>query len=448
MAIEQNLIKAVYKRNRKLIPAQEFLCKPERQISRLRKTLSKKKNKAPYLFCSECGEPVYLKLSQKQKPFFSHYSGAANKCPWNTGKIRSIKDIDRMRFNGALESALHKQIKEDLYEILKIDDCFYKSAMELWIIDENTKERKRPDVISQYKNKQVVFELQLSTTHLPVIVAREGFYGKRGAFLIWIFNDFTLFKNKATAKDIYNDNNCNAYEFDERCMELSKDKKKLHLRVHWKDLYLENYIIKEQWNNKIIPANELTWDEETHKVYYYNYDLERTKLLRKSHSDFVNKFEIFWINRNKDKYREMKAVYGDNGEIIRRYTIATESCKKAFHNFNNWLELEHEISWDDAYNEGFPRLLDMLYFMKNGINHYNGLTAQGEIAVFVNNASKDLKYHAYAAHAAARAYECEDILKWSKLKDKLSKILEEEQYIHYYPIIYFLFPETIEYLRY
>ena len=47
---------------------------------------------------------------------------------------------------------------------------------------------RKPDVIAKYNNLNIVFELQLSTTFISVVVQRDIFYRLNDYFIIWVFN--------------------------------------------------------------------------------------------------------------------------------------------------------------------------------------------------------------------------------------------------------------------
>ena len=53
-------------------------------------------------------------------------------------------------------------------------------------------EWKKPDISASYKNINIVFEIQLSTTFLSVIVDREYFYKDNQTYILWVFKNFVI----------------------------------------------------------------------------------------------------------------------------------------------------------------------------------------------------------------------------------------------------------------
>lgn len=73
----------------------------------------------------------------------------------------------------------------------------------------------KPDVYTKYNNIQIVFELNLFTTFLSVIVERDSFYRMHGAYIIWVLNSFEPQDQKVVEKDIYYAHKRNVFVLDD-----------------------------------------------------------------------------------------------------------------------------------------------------------------------------------------------------------------------------------------
>ncbi|MEG9134434.1 DUF6035 family protein, partial [Acinetobacter baumannii] len=73
---------------------------------------------------------------------------------------------------------------------LKVDKDFDNIRVESVCKSIDLSEWRKPDVSALYLNKLIVFEGQLSTTFLNVIIDRKVFYQDNNACLIWIFDRF------------------------------------------------------------------------------------------------------------------------------------------------------------------------------------------------------------------------------------------------------------------
>ena len=93
---------------------------------------------------------------------------------------------------------------------------------------------RKPDVIAKYNNLNIVFELQLSTTFISVVVQRDIFYRLNDYFIIWVFNfddnqkyvDLT----NLMCKDIYYANKRNVFIFDAEAQQASEEREELVLK--------------------------------------------------------------------------------------------------------------------------------------------------------------------------------------------------------------------------
>lgn len=109
--------------------------------------------------------------------FFAHHARTAEDCEWGTGG-ENLRDIDRQKYGGATEGIQHQRPKAMLAFVLEADPTFSEVQVE-HVISQPPQWRK-PDVAAAFLNGLVAFGLQLATTPLPDIVAREAFYERHG----------------------------------------------------------------------------------------------------------------------------------------------------------------------------------------------------------------------------------------------------------------------------
>jgi competence CoiA-like predicted nuclease len=245
-----------------------------------------------------------------------------------------------MKYNGAKESRKHKELKDYIYHCLIYDSRFSSVRKEKTINSTGIqKEWKRPDVSSIFcGDKKLVFEIQLSTTYLNVIVERESFYRDESIFILWVFNQFDI--RRFTEKDIYYANKCNAFVIDKKTKAKSKQQGELIFRCYYKSPYISDGEIQYKWNQRLVTFDDLCFDSETFKVYYFDLDQEEEKIRQEL---LVKDFEQFWLTRTDCDWEK-------------RLLLESEFCNK----FSN-----NEI-YLDGFNEPLERILDALYSVKFG----------------------------------------------------------------------------------
>ena len=187
------------------------------------------------LLCGKCGEPVYVSLSGTGDPegrdgrdaFFAHHPGMADNCEW--GAIgQNPRDIDRLKYGGATEGAQHQRLKAMLATMLQADPIFGNVQVE-HVISRPPHWRK-PDVAATFLDGLVAFDLQLATTQLPAIVAREEFYESHGIRYVWVTcTDDGRHLARQAFQDIYWNNDAQIFGIDARAEAATLASGELHL---------------------------------------------------------------------------------------------------------------------------------------------------------------------------------------------------------------------------
>ncbi len=265
------------------------------------------------LVCYYCKQIIKIKGKPEGKgkkiKYFSHFADT-NECHIKTNGKYSKEEVQRIKYNGAKESILHISLKEFIanaledakangqpIEDIKIEKIFKEQAI--------SKEWKKPDVQCKYFEKRLVFELQLSTTFLSVIVQREEFYKEHKTFILWVFRNFDLNEDlqKFTQKDIIYSNNRNAFVLTDKAKELSAKNKELTLLCHYQIPKILSETVNYVWEHKYVTLSELTYDSNNFRIYYYDSD-KRFQQLEQELRDRVEKARIAAQKAQEEREKE------------------------------------------------------------------------------------------------------------------------------------------------
>lgn len=268
-----------------IIKSIDFFKKSEAEIFEYRERLQKVINgyAEPKFKCAYCNQLLKLSGRETQRGQISYFAHLydSDDCEVKTNKNLSKEEIEAIKFGNVGESERHKKLKEQLVKYLNITPKFSNVESEKSIISENPYLYwRRPDVYAEFNGMKIVFELQLSTTFLSVIIDRDVFYRANNIYIIWIFNfsENTEYVNlnNVMSKDIYYANKRNAFVFDDKAQSLSDTTGELHFLCIWFEPKLENGIYNR--NNitryeKYIKISDLKFDNITFKPYYIDTDV-------------------------------------------------------------------------------------------------------------------------------------------------------------------------------
>ena len=218
--------------------------------------------------------------------FFRHYKERGD-CPIKTKGNLSQEDIDRLRYAGVKESALHQMMKEEVAEALRADSVRCKDVM-VEKVRRSTVDSalwRRPDVSATFMKRKMVFEIQLSTTYLNVIAEREAHYRDDKSFILWLFSSFDPNGLRFVEKDILYANHANAFVFDEKARERSKAEGKLIL--HCYQLLKRAGVATGEWADTFVDLADLTFDTSEYRAYLTPPELRQ----------LAAEFEGYWLNR-------------------------------------------------------------------------------------------------------------------------------------------------------
>lgn len=216
----------------------------EAEIFQLRSQIQEQVHKKEAVYvCIFCKQSIGIRGHINRKDYYLTHTFRSDDCIIKTNHHLTEEQIRCIKYNGEKESDLHNDLKNQIAYYLELDDNVIAVHTEKVYKDlAISREWKKPDVMAEFADKKVAFELQLSTTFLSVIVSRTIFYRERGIFLIWIFPNFSLESHlqQFTQKDVYYNNSFNVYVFDEHAQEKSKTEKRLILRCYYKSFTIKN----------------------------------------------------------------------------------------------------------------------------------------------------------------------------------------------------------------
>lgn len=302
------------------------------EIWKVRLELEKviREKELPYLICYGCYQCITIRGGKTEgdslrQLYFSHYRDS-DECPIKTNSHLSKSDILRYKYNGAKESYLHKETKGLIEKFLLLNQ---KTKGEISFVEPEIVQKdkidiskwRRPDLTSIFINKNLVFEVQLSTTFLSVIADREIFYKENENFILWVFKNFEIEteKQRFMQRDIFYSNNRNAFVLNDEAIEKSIINNDLVLLCHYQIPMIVNKQIIYEWKNKYVYLSDLVFDEKNYKVYFFNVEskeievkIELEKILneeeiqRKSLEDEQRKNNYENKKIQREKYLEQK----------------------------------------------------------------------------------------------------------------------------------------------
>ena len=262
----------------KIINSRDFFSQNENELILWRRNLQEEYLMGHARFiCPECKQPVKIsghKLLRGRVCYFAHFKDSDD-CPYKTGTNRTKEEIERLKYSLVQESERHKRLKSVIASALQGEksramgvenvECEKRINSDIPYL-----KWRRPDVYAEYNGRKYVFELQLSTTFVSVIVDRDIFYRLNDYNIIWIFNfeDNEEYVNlyNLMCKDIYYANKRNVFIFDADAEEKSKEEGELVLKCRWLD---ENGV----WSpDKYVTLEMFQYDEEHHKPFIFDAD--------------------------------------------------------------------------------------------------------------------------------------------------------------------------------
>lgn len=310
-----------------IIEADDYFNRTEEEVFLERRLLEEAaQRKEKTLVCAICQQPLKIRGDRNGSIsiHFAHLYDSGD-CPIKTGKKYSKEEILRMMFNGVKESHLHIKLKNAIASIISRDDRFSKVKVdEVFKSEGLSKEWKKPDVSTEFNSEKVVFEVQLSTTFLSVIVQRELFYRENSTYIMWLFSEFNtdIEAQKFTEKDIIYSNNNNAFVINDETIERSAVDGKFYIYCYYrKPVASESGYITFEWVKELITFDDIKYDNESYKVYYFDSKKEKESLQQELLNRFNLEFLELLVARHSLSYEEKRNQLTRYEELFSRKGI-------------------------------------------------------------------------------------------------------------------------------
>lgn len=423
--------------NGKLIKSSDFFKQhSEARSFELRRILKESaQDGTSSLVCDICLEAVTICGGPNQELHFRHHKDGPH-CSLKTKNNISHKEIDRMKYNGAKESKPHKEIKEHLYLFLSKDPYCFDVHQEKIVEQEKVSgERwwKKPDISAIFKRKEIIIEIQLSTTFLDVIIEREHFYQKKGAYILWVFDERELGQYRFSEKDIFYTHNRNAFIVNKASKTKSAETGVLHLTCcYQKPICNSSGDIVDEWIEQVISIHDLTFDQNNYHLIYSDYQeqlliLEEQREIKKRRvrQEAIEKFENYWINERD---------HGDDYSSADRDNEFLAPLLNHIENYHVNIPFDYHLS----------KILSVIYSVKSG----DGVGYNMQLLQVIN-----IAFQCWPQYGVLFYYALDHYGHWNNYKNKDSirkkiKVIKEEwttkQDKQYNEFLILLFPKITE----
>lgn len=279
-------------------PAEDIIGVEPDKVSQLRLTLrTLLEENTPKYACSMCGVPVYLVCRGQDHLFHFRHTLEDGRCSAKTRGLLPQDEIDARKYNGAKESALHIRVKNWVADCLRLDPRFSDVQVEERWKGRLTGDWRKPDVRANCGSLPVVFEVQLSTTHLNVIAKRRLFYLKEGALLVWIFARFNENNRRLTQDDVFYNNNQNAFVVNQRTVTASQEVGHFRLGCIWAEPLSSK--ATSPLRRELVSFHDLTLDPGRQQAFYFDFYGMRASLACSLRNDFES-FLLPYLSGDSD----------------------------------------------------------------------------------------------------------------------------------------------------
>ena len=371
-----------------ILDADELLAKPKDAFEIRRKYHKKELD----LSCCECEQDLTISGSKYDRLHFKHKPRHSD-CILSSSNLTQ-KDLDCItKILKLKESERHKELKNKIGELLKtIPDVDINSISidNKCIIRDNGK--RRPDVYCKFKDKEIVFEIQLSQLSLSYILSRYEFYKEQGIYLIWILDNFDIHNQGTLERDIkYLSKYENFFKLDEN------DTETLKLECEYKYPFLtEDNRLLIKWLKKSVTLNQIKFDNENFQIYYYNFGDNKTKteIIQRKKVEEIEKAEKEWLEKERLAIAETKAL-NIKANIARIRKMPIQNFSQVYNQLFQMNKFETEIlneildlrgknaiiTWIDSAKQNDINFLEFIFNAKKISIDINETDRQGRTAL-------------------------------------------------------------------
>ncbi len=271
--------------------------------------------------CGCCKRPLKIvggnENGKKCFHFMHIFTPSQSECEFFDKVPYSKEEIKAMVFNGRTESVLHKQTKNSIASALNGEPEITEVAVEE-VAKRVGKTWRKPDIRAVFKDKTVVFEVQLSPIFHHVILERNDAYRDNGWYICWIFDDVNEDAPVMRELDAWVNNNYNLFGFDDNARAATGNTGRLHLTVKY---YTFNVIeeglnsrLGGEWHTETVQFSDLTFDANQRMVYLHDSNSERQECLNRI-QDIINNCNT-QIEENKRKEDEICRINTEKENVL------------------------------------------------------------------------------------------------------------------------------------
>lgn len=287
----QRTIEYVYDENNRQIYADEFFNRSAEEIARISRNMAEaEQSGTAYWTCGLCHcrvKAAHRTYNGKESLFFIH-TNRDSYCPWLT-QTTSSKDIEKLLDESEIiteetfeeKKPKSRELKEKIFTLLTSYNSEKLGISDVRmdeIIRSNVPYMKwrRPDISFLHNGRKVVIILQKKSHDLDLLVDRDIFFRLNDIQILWVFGSDSDSSYDYMRKLNYHitmfDNHRNVFVFDKEAQSVSEENEVLYLKCNWLNA-------DESWhfrldntgaNGKMISINDLIYDDEYCKPYYYD----------------------------------------------------------------------------------------------------------------------------------------------------------------------------------
>jgi hypothetical protein len=215
----------------------------------------------PLLRCGDCRKAVYARESWRGRRHFYHFAGDHSDCRWSGAVAGNIRSIDGEKFQGQQEGEQHKTLSRFVADVLALDQSAQEAGIFLGRYTKLGDEQYAyPDVYTaRWQGGPAAFEIQLATTHMPVIVRREAFYEKAGIRLVWIVGHQGEGLNRRAFRDIHMRNDGQILGMDGEVVAAAREAGEPRFRLYRLVPGSAREGFTPQWRDKIVAPDKIDW---------------------------------------------------------------------------------------------------------------------------------------------------------------------------------------------
>lgn len=305
--------------------------------------------KKPKYICKYCGQMVKISgrnTARGKASFFSHLYDS-DECDFKTTTGLSEALINARKYGKYGESDRHKENKEWIISALKDEVSVSKGIADV------QKEKtvfglhplfkwRRPDVYCRYKDIEIVFELQLSTTFASVIAERECFYKMNKIFLIWVFNfaenEEHVDLRNMMMKDIYMENQRNVFVIDREARQEGLRRRELVLKCDWLESNgLWHYSGADNYGSKgeFVTLSDLKYNTKTYKPYYH--EITNSNVIETSDDDSEKTKEVLRLLDGKYELIKKQQEHEEEKKKLILAALDVDSVDKTYKSVDAWI---------------------------------------------------------------------------------------------------------------